>query len=147
MRTFNFSISLRISSKSIDPLEISDKLNLRPKWLHKIGEARRTPKGRQLDGFYESSYCSFQLNIKNNEGLYNAIDGAADLFSPYKDLFHRIRNDGGRVEFFVGWFSENNTGEILDFALLGKLHELQIDLALDIYGGAGEQRRLKSAKL
>jgi len=134
MHAFRFSISLRIFGKSIDPLEISDRFDLQPKWSHKIGEARKTPKGRALDGFYESSYCSFQLSIKKNERLHDAINDAIDFFIPHKDLFHRIRNDGGRAEFFIGWYSENNTGEIFDFTLLGRLHELQIDLALDVYG-------------
>ena len=99
MYTFNFSVSLRIFSKSIDPSEISDRLGLHPKWLHKIGEARKTPRGRKLDGVYESNYCSFELNKKNNKRLYGAINDAIDFLLPYKDLFHDIRNDNGRIEF------------------------------------------------
>jgi hypothetical protein len=51
----------------------------------------------------------------------------------HSDFFHRIRSDGGKVEFFVGWFLKTQAGDDFDLALLSRLVRLQIDLALDNY--------------
>ncbi|SEA75069.1 hypothetical protein SAMN05216411_1274 [Nitrosospira multiformis] len=52
----------------------------------------------------------------------------------HKEIFRRIREDGGRAEFFIGWFSSGNTGDTFSHDLLRKMGELKIDLALDVYG-------------
>ena len=56
-----------------------------------------------------------------------------DDLSIHDKLFQQIRDTGGRIEFFIGWYSDRNTGELFSSSLLKKLGELQIDLALDIY--------------
>jgi len=134
MHPFRFAVSLRVFSKSVEPTEIAAQLGLEPKWKHKIGEPRTTPKGVPLDGVYDSSYCSFPLIRLGEEELHEMLNRTADGLLPHKDLFCRIRDEGGCVEYFVGWYSKGNTGDKLSCSLLGKLGELQIDLALDIYG-------------
>ena len=37
------------------------------------------------------------------------------------------------MEFYVGWFIEQSSGDILDQEVLKGLSDLQIDLALDLY--------------
>lgn len=134
MHPFRFEVSLRVFSKSVEPTEIAAQLGLTPKWKHKIGEQRTTPKGVLLDGFYDFSYCSFSLIRRDEEELHEVLSRTADELLPHKDLFCRIRAEGGRTEFFVGWYSTGNTGDDLSCNLLGKLGELQIDLAIDVYG-------------
>jgi len=136
MNKFKFSISLRIFSESIDPFDVSKRLHLTPKWINKKGEQRKTPRGRIVDGVYEVNYCSFELAVDNGLELHEEIKRHIDALSIYKDVFEMIRADGGRVEFFVGWFSSGNTGDLFKFDLLYELSQMQIDLAFDIYGSA-----------
>lgn len=134
MHTFRFAVSLRFFGDSADPAEISTQLGWKPKWNHKIGEPRINPKGVPLGGVYDSSYCSFNLTRLDKEELNETLGRVVQELLHYKELFHRIRADGGRSEFFIGWYSPGNTGDSFDYGLLGKLAELQIDLALDVYG-------------
>lgn len=136
MHKFKFSISLRIFSESLDPFYISEIIHLKPKWIRKKGEQRKTPKGKILNGFYEFSYCSFELVVDNEFELSEEINRHANSLSVYRDIFEMIRADGGRIEFFIGWFSSGNTGDLFKFDLLDKLSQLKIDLAFDIYGSA-----------
>ena len=134
MHTFRFAVSLRVFSQTIDPSEICTQLGLVPKWRHKIGEPRVNPKGVPLGGFYDSSYCSFSLIRQGEEELHEMLDRIVGELLPHKDLLCRIRDDGGRTEFFIGWYSTGNTGDTFTCTLLRRLGELQIDLALDVYG-------------
>lgn len=136
MNRFKFSLSLRVFSRSIDPSEISARLNLSPKWYNRAGEARRTPKGKVVGGLYDLNYCSFVLDANGDSDLHEVVSRNVGLFAEHKDLFGRVRGDGGRVEFFIGWFSPGNTGDLFDFELLGRLSELKIDLAFDVYGAS-----------
>ena len=134
MHAFRYQVSLRFYSQTVDPSEIGGVLGLEPKWNHKIGEPRITPKGALLGGVYDCSYCSFALTPCGNEDLHALLDRVVDGLLQHEALFHRIRDDRGRAEFFVGWYSTGNTGDTLSSLLLSKLGALGIDLALDVYG-------------
>jgi len=66
--------------------------------------------------------------------LPSALAAAVETLSVHRSFFERIRSEGGRAEFFIGWFMDRSmAGEILDSALLRRIGELGIDLDFDIY--------------
>jgi hypothetical protein len=58
----------------------------------------------------------------------------------HKALFDAFRLEGGEIEFFIGWFSDGNTGDTFSYKLLKKLGDLNIDLALDVYDGPPSEK-------
>ncbi|AGG89781.1 DUF4279 domain-containing protein [Rhodanobacter denitrificans] len=134
MNTFRFKISLRFFGSSFDPSDLSTELGIKPTRMWKAGERRTTPKGRELEGIYDESYCTFNIERHGEENLSETLERALASFGQYKDIFHRICIEGGRIEFFIGWFSVGNSGDTLPYKLMSKLAELEIDLALDVYG-------------
>jgi hypothetical protein len=56
-----------------------------------------------------------------------------DDLMPHREFLHRIREEGGRCEFFAGWFIASQAGEVFSHLLLAKMAELGIDLALCVY--------------
>jgi hypothetical protein len=113
---------------------------MEPKWTHQIGEPRITPDGELLGGVYDCNYCSFSLWRQNDENvdtevLESVLSKMTDRLIVHKDMFLRIKNGGGSVEFFVGWFAGSNNGAIFNAALLKRMGELGLDLSLDVYGG------------
>ncbi len=134
MHEFTFEVSLRFFTQTIDPDVICSQLGMAPKWLNKIGEQRKSPKGTLLDGIYDRNYCSFSIQPNNDEELHELLDRTVDMLFQHEPLFCRIRDGGGSIEFFIGWFSTGNTGDIFSNILLKKLGMLQIDLALNVYG-------------
>jgi len=134
MHAFPFEVSLRFFGQTIDPSEISSQLGLEPKWKYKMGDFRTNPKGIVLGGVYDSSYCSFLITPQSHEELHETLDRVVDNLLQHESLFCRIRDSGGCIEFFIGWFSTGNTGDTFSNILLKKLGRLQIDLAFDVYG-------------
>lgn len=140
MKAFEFDVSLRFFGKSFDPSDLAAEIGMKPVYTHKIGERRKTPKGTALEGVYDVSYCSCDVERLDDEELSETLRRSVDFLEQHKDLFNKIRSQGGRAEFFIGWFSTGNTGDTLPYELLAKLGALKIDLALDVYDGARSER-------
>ena len=134
MNGFEFSLSLRIEHPGMSPQDISTALSLTPRTSWCAGDPRRSPEGRVLDGRYPTTYWSCNLDHPPGESLSECLGRSAETLAPHAEFLRTIRSTGGRCEFFVGWFSGRNSGELLGCHLLCKLCELQIDLALDVYG-------------
>ncbi|MFC5740534.1 DUF4279 domain-containing protein [Dyella tabacisoli] len=135
MNAFRFKMSLRFFGTSFDPAELSKELGMQPVHMHKVGDQRTTPAGAELEGTYKASYCTFNIDRRDNdEDLHVTLNRVSADLSRHMALFNSIREKGDRVEFFVGWFSDGNTGDTLPFHLLRLLGEMKIDLALDVYG-------------
>ncbi|WP_081262432.1 DUF4279 domain-containing protein [Ralstonia solanacearum] len=136
MNAFGFSVSLRFFTQTVEPDEICTVLGLEPKWKHRIGDPRISPNGTLLGGVYKRSYCSFGLNRVDYEELHDMLNWAVEDLAKHRQFFHRIRDEGGRAEFFIGWYSSGNTADTFDHSLLEKISDLKIDLAFDVYGEA-----------
>ena len=134
MNPFRFMVSLRFSGKHIDCDYISQHINLKPKHKWKTGEPRKTPKGTLLEGVHERSYCTYPIEKNEGEDLSELLDRVVDELMPHKSLFDEVRESGGEAEFFIGWFTSGNSGDIFTYDLLRKLGELSIDLSFDVYG-------------
>jgi hypothetical protein len=132
---YRYSIILRLWHPSMDPAEMSAALGLSPKWAWRAGERRSTPSGRLLSGLRAESYWVAQLGkgAEADKRLSAAISEALDNLAPHKTFFERIRLEGGRAEFFIGWYFGGQSGDTFAFDLLGRLHEMKLDLALDVY--------------
>jgi hypothetical protein len=130
-----YAISLRLWHPSIDPEEITSALGLSPTRSWRAGAPRTTPKETPLEGANRETYWCADMGKGEWPGinLAAAIARSVDVLTPHRDFLRHIHAESGRSEFFVGWFFEGNSGDQFDAALLAKLADLQIGLALDIY--------------
>ena len=119
----------------MDPIEISAALKLEPFRMWRAGDPRTTPKNTPLEGTWRDTYWTADVFKDKcpDRTLAAAIFGLAERFSPSKSFFAKICSEGGRVEFYVGWFIDGNRGDVFDTILLAKLADLGVDLSLDIY--------------
>ena len=126
-------MSLRIWHPCYDPEFISSKIEMEPKHAWKANTPRRSPDGHFVEGVYDSTYCSFPLNDSSDVSLPVYIKKCSRSLYRHKDFFHDIRASGGRVEYFIGLFLQNDSGETFDVTLLKDLADLQIELGLCLY--------------
>lgn len=105
--------------------------------LKEVGKTRKDQKGKVLSGEYSESQFGFSFLEKwensDNESLEMALNKFLDKIAPYKEIFKRVNNSGGKLDFFVGIKIEANSGLVFDPVLLKRLTELNIGLGLDIY--------------
>ena len=134
MQPFKYEVSFRIHHPAMDPELITSKLGLEPQNKWAAGAPRKTPKGTPLKGVYESSYCTFRLRPSKKIQLADFLKDFNKSLYKHKRFLKSIRSTGGKLEYFIGWFSNKDSGEIFDLELLGELVELGVDLSVAVYG-------------
>lgn len=137
MSQYNYSISLRAFHPSMDLECISEALGLKPKMIWKVGEPRRAPNGKPIDGCYDSAFWTANLTtgISEEACLAEALLGALDTLEVGSAIVSEITQSGGRVELFIGWFLNGaNAGFTLDRNVIARANRLGIELSFDAYG-------------
>lgn len=131
---YSFRISLRLRHPAMDPGQISRALAIEPKRFWKAGEPRQTPKGTPLDGINRDTYWTAEIAAGRwPSNLSEAIHDSLKKLVRCRSFLHQIRAEGGAAELFVGWFFENQSGEMLTHPCLALAGDLQIDLSFDVY--------------
>jgi len=139
MQPYRYCVSLRITHPSIDPNEITLALGRKPVGQWRAGELRISPKGTILGGIRKESFWRCHPHEEHRlssqaQYLEDYLKLLTDELEQFEDFLSSITSTGGRIEYFVGLFSENNIGNVFSSSLLKKIGTLNIDLSLDIYG-------------
>ena len=134
MSDLKYSVSFRIQHPSMKCDDMSTALALAPDSGWSAGDARVSPKGRPLGGTHDRSYWSHELARPDQQSLAECLEAFTTRLEPHRQFLNDLRSSGGRCEFFIGWFADRGSGELLGHNLLGKLSALGVDLALDVYG-------------
>ncbi len=133
MNPLKYDVSFRVRHPEMDPEHISEELGLKATYKWKAGTGRKTPKGETLKGTHESTYCSFELQHPQKTGLSDLLKQFNNKLYQHRDFIKSIRVTGGSLEYFVGWYSNKDSGEIFDLELLTQLVELGIDLSIEVH--------------
>jgi hypothetical protein len=130
-----FKVSLRLWHPSLNPDEITSALRLEPTRAWKAGESRKTPEGKSLPGVFPQTY--WYANICEGrtppQELSAELDQILDRLMPSQSFFKRFKAEGGRSEFFVGFYLGHQAGETYPAEMLSKMAALNLDLSLDNY--------------
>lgn len=127
-----YRISLRITHPSIRSLEISNQLGLEPDFSYTAGDRRLTPKGNELRGTRKESFWCHELR-SDDVTFELAISSFSQQLAKSKGFLDSLSSTGGHLEYFIGWFSAENSGFVLEDGVLRMLADLRISLAFDIY--------------
>jgi hypothetical protein len=130
----DYSISFRAWHPTKAVREIADCIGLEDGVLHSVGDRRRTPKGVELEGHYPRSYAAFRLKPFPEEALEDFLARTlSETFAGKAAYLKELTTTGGKLEFFISISCGNSPGVILQAELLGKLAQLNVALALDLY--------------
>ena len=118
---------------------MTDALGLRPSRTWRAGEPRSTPKGRTLGGANRESYWTAGIEEGDwpPRSLVVAVGDALDRLSDRRAFLRRSRSEGGSAEFFIGWFFDGPSGDVLPYDVLAQAADLGIDLSFDVYPPPG----------
>jgi hypothetical protein len=134
-KSYRYTVSLRIWHPTLDPQRITDALGISPKRSWRAGADRQTPRGEPLPGVNRDTY--WYVNVIAGHWpprkLQSAISEILDRLTAYRAFFHELRAEGGRVELFIGWCFEGQSGDTLAHQSLAIAGDLKVDISLDIY--------------
>ncbi len=140
MPDYMFCVSLKISHPKIEPIEITKELNIEPDSYHKIGEPRITANGRRLKRNYDSMFWRYDFTrgkkVNAKDILFEDFIAAKnDELGKHKAFFKNLKETGGTVEYFVGWFSVDsiNMSIYLNPTVLSNTADLGVSIVLCAY--------------
>jgi hypothetical protein len=133
MRDQRTNLSLRMRHPTRDLSVICGALGFRPTIIWKVGGERRTPKGTKIGGIRTHSYCSVNFGATTRKSLVKRIEAALVRLRPHRPALKRFSSTGGTTSFFIGWFLDADTGEVLPPQMLQELGDLRISLELCVY--------------
>jgi hypothetical protein len=127
-----FTLALRIFHPSIDPDEITTKLDIAPHFSCKAGEPALTPAGTPLHRIRKETYWYYSES-EGDKNFPEKIERVIADIAPHRDFFHRIVADGGRIEFYLCLLGSVNIGNTLSLPLLARLVDLKIELSIEVF--------------
>ena len=133
MKQQRIAFSLHIRHPTRDLARVCQTLGYRPKIIWSKGDARQTPKGTELEGVRDGSYCSISLGRTSRIDLSTKIEASLRTLRRHKALLRRLSSSGGRISFCVGWFLDRDAGEELDWKILAALADLRTGLDMRVY--------------
>jgi hypothetical protein len=142
-----FRASLRFFGNAVDPVELVSETWMRLTHTQTAGEPRKTPKGVELEGVYEESYCAFAVERHDKEALAETLHRFASSLDKHKDLFDRIRLNGGRIELSIRWPTAEDSGFTLPSEILVRFGVLKIDLTVNVYDSFRSARTVQVASV
>lgn len=117
--------------------EFTKIIGFRPKYSWTAGSPRISQKGKPLGGTHKSSYWSTELTpettLSENNEVEQALGAQIEQFAPQADFFSKVRAEGGKAEFFVGLFSDENIVLDIEPALMARLAHAGLGICLDYY--------------
>jgi molybdopterin synthase catalytic subunit len=128
-----FYVELFIVHPTLDPAEISLALGLEAQTVDRVGDRRRTPKGKLLEGNYRDTRWrhSVRHDIRS-QGFADQVAGLVERLTPHKAFLRDLEATGGRatviVDFLDGYFSDCVSAETL-----AKLADLRLELGIVAY--------------
>jgi hypothetical protein len=134
MQVSEFSLFLMVKHPQADLSGLPRELALPASRMWKAGEARITPAGIPLSGFYRNSYCGLEIRHAPDNSLSEAIEDFLVHLRPHRATIDGLCRTGGRFDLVVYWYSPGNTGEAFAPSLLRALADMNIALGLDVYG-------------
>jgi hypothetical protein len=139
MGDYTYRLTLTIEHPDADLSEFARHLGLLPKRVGRKGDPRLAPDGRMTGRVYRHSSCTFQFGADFEHDLPKGVRSALAALLPYKSYLDEWSAKGAKLRFFVGWFSDFNSRDVLDWEILRDLAELRISLDLDFYGSDDRQ--------
>src|SRR5262249_42563363 len=132
MGSYTHRLSLCADHETADLAILPETLGLTANRLWKVGEARVAPNGRVQSGKNRYSFCSIEFEPRAS--LPESLALAMKRLKPQKSFLTQLAENGVKFRFFIGWFSEFNSGDHLEWDLLRDIADLQISLDFDFYG-------------
>jgi Domain of unknown function (DUF4279) len=129
-----FDVQLFIIHPSLDPSTISAELGLEPTVQHRVGGARKTPKGTSLPGNYPDTRWRYsERHHVREQWFVGRIDELLERLMPHKAFLLDLRTDGGTAYLIVQFLGDGYFGDALSRQTLVKMVELGLDFGIEVY--------------
>jgi hypothetical protein len=129
-----FHVELFVVHPTFDPAYVSAELGLEAHFAHRVGDSRKTPKGRLLQGDYWDTRWRHCVECSTTDQFYAAeVTRFVDRLEPHKAFFASLKSTGGTACVVIQFFGDGYFSDEIPHSTLAKLVELELALAVECY--------------
>jgi hypothetical protein len=114
MGDYTYKLSLWVQHPNADLSEVPSRLGLAASRLWKKGDARTKTNGPHARGIHRSSYCCIEFDQIAESDLPTGLKAALTALKLRKEYLISLSESGAKLSFFIGWFSDRNSRDVLD---------------------------------
>ena len=134
-RSDTFTLSIRLRHENAELSGLAREFALPVGKLWKAGDPVRAANGNLTGSIRLNSYLSSRVATSEDPTLLSAtIERAISKLQDHSEAISRFIEDGGTVEFLVGWFFEGTSGLAIQPAILTRMGDLGVTLSVMAYG-------------
>lgn len=127
-------VELSILHPILTPGEITAALGLEGHVTRRVGDPRKTPKGRPLPGHYPRTSWRHEHQYELTHWAFaDKITTLVDCLMPHKAFLHHVRATGGHATVIVQFLTDGHFSDVVGLDTLSKLVELQLDFGIERY--------------
>jgi hypothetical protein len=127
-------VELFILHPSLTPAEIAAALGLEGHTAHRVGDPRKTRKGRPLPGHYPDTRWRHSIRYElTDQSFADKIAMLVDRLMPHKEFLHHLRAVGGSAMVIVQFLGDGYLGDCVRLDTLSKMVDLQLDFGIECY--------------
>lgn len=129
-----FDVELFIVHPSLDPVDITRALGMEGHVSHRVGDQRKTPKGRPLSGVYPDTRWRHCIRRAVAEQWFasEVVNFVARL-EPHKEFLANVRATGGRATVIIQFLGDGYLSDSIPTDTLAKLAKLGLDLGIECF--------------
>jgi len=102
-----FDVELFIVHPTVDPVDISRALGLEAHFSHRLGDRRKTPKGRVLSGNYPDTRWRHCIRHVVAEQHYaSRVVEFVERLEAHREFFAKLRSTGGTARVVVQFLGD-----------------------------------------
>ncbi len=127
------TVSLKIWHPKLQADDIADQLRLDAQHVFNVGEQRKTPRGRELEGVYDTSFVCMKLFQGDQALLSEDISGWVGQLGSHAEYLRMIVSSGGELVLHIALLVESMVDFYFDNELVMRLAQLGVGLSFSLY--------------
>ena len=137
-----FDIDLLIVHPTLAPEAITAAMRWRPRVVHAVGAARRTPNGMALPGYCRDTRWRYEWRYVTREQWFTfALDAAVRALEKRALFLRRLLDSGGEVHLSVQFLGDGYFGDAIAPDMLARLARLGVHFGIEVFKVRQSQRR------
>jgi hypothetical protein len=134
MVNYAYRVIFRITHPTADPAELTSALGMEPNRTWKVGERKKAPNGRELEGIVSESFWSCgDKYLGQDRRFFDEVNRLTLHLKPHKAYLQNLFEAGGKCEIYVQLPGSVNIGDSLAPQTLRLLAELGILLSIEVF--------------
>lgn len=129
-----FDVELFIVHPTLDPAEIDAALGLDANFVHHVGDQKKTPRGKLLQGTHKDTRWRYSRRYETPDQRFaDKVGELIDYLEPHKKFLKKLTSTGGKSSLLIQFLGDGYFSDEIPRDILRRLVDLDLDLGIECF--------------